>query len=155
MKHISYVEIQGLNQNELMRILNAERVREHLVPHEQFDESSLADWVAEKVTVNATAGCKVRGIEVNDAVAGWCGIQFENGSYELAIVLDEKYWGIGVRVFKDLMAWAAELGHRTVVLHLLNTRREYLFLKNMARREFESTLFGQTYTSYELRVQNA
>lgn len=155
MKHISYVEIEALNQNELLSLLNKERVREHLVSHEQFDELSLKDWVAGKVNVNSTKGCKVQGIKVNGAVAGWCGIQYENGSFELAIVLDEKYWGIGLRVFRDLMAWASELGHSKVVLHLLNTRPEYMFLKKMACRVFESTLFGQKYTSYELSVSNA
>lgn len=154
MQNISYVAIEGLNRNELMSILNKASVREHLVSHEQFDELLLDDWVAEKVIVNSTKGCRVQGIKVNEVVAGWCGIQFENGSFELAIVLDEKYWGMGVRVFKDVMAWASELGHSKVVLHLLNTRPGYVFLEKMANRVYESTLFGQKYTSYELRVPN-
>ena len=66
MKHISYVEIEGLNQNELMSILNKERVREHLVSHDQFDDSSLEDWVEGKVIVNSTKGCKVKGIKVQE-----------------------------------------------------------------------------------------
>jgi len=155
MKHISYVEIESLNQNELLSILNKESVRKHLVSHDRFDEDLLENWVAGKVIVNSTKGCKVKGIKVNEAVAGWCGIQFENGSFELAIVLDEKYWGIGVRVFKDVMAWATELGHSKVVLHLLNTRPEYKFLKTKACRVYESTMFGQKYISYELRVPSA
>ena len=154
MKDISYVEIEHLDKNELMSILNKEKVREHLIRHDQFDDSSLKDWVEGKIIVNSTKGCKVKGIKVNESVAGWCGIQFENNSFELAIVLDEQYLGIGVRVFKDLMAWASELGHSKVVLHLLNTRPEYMFLKKMAIRVFESTIFEQKYTSYELRVQN-
>ncbi len=152
MKNIEYVDFQNLNRKELLAILNQEKVREHLVSHDKFNEVTLEEWVGAKVSVNLTAGCKVRGIKVDGEIAGWCGIQFENSAFELAIVLDPLFWGIGVGVFKDLMKWAAELGHSEVVLHLFNTRPEYRFLKKMALRVYESTIFGQKYTSYLLNV---
>lgn len=155
MKHIKYVDFQDLNRIELLNILNKERVREHLVVHDEFDETSFDEWVKEKIKVNTTCGCKVKGIKINGAVAGWCGIQLENGSYELAIVLDVTYWGVGVSVFKEVMRWASESGHSEVVLHLFNTRPEYRFLRKMASRVYESTIFGQKYTRYELRVPSA
>lgn len=155
MKNIEYVEFHDLNRIELLNVLNKEKVREHLVTHDEFDEASLDEWVKDKVRENSTSGCKVKGIKVDDAVAGWCGVQFENGSYELAIVLDAKYWGIGVSVFKDVLRWASELGHTSVVLHLFNTRPEYRFLRKMASKVYESTIFGQKYISYELRVPSA
>ncbi|WP_338290528.1 N-acetyltransferase [Planctobacterium marinum] len=155
MTEIEYTNLQELERGEFLAILNEDKIRKHLVTHEQFNDESLADWIASKISVDATRGCKVRGIRINGAVAGWCGIQFENDSYELAIVLNEAYWGIGIRVFKDLMIWASELGHRTVVLHLFNTRPEYKFLTKMASRVYESTMFGQKYTSYELKVPNS
>jgi len=152
MNGIEYKNLQDLDRSELLKILNKEKIREHLVSHDKFDEASLEEWVSGKVEVNAAEGCKVKGIIVNGSVAGWCGIQYENESYELAIVLDEEFWGIGVGIFKEVMGWAYELGHSHVVLHLFNTRPEYKFLKKMASRIYESTMFGQKYTSYELRV---
>ncbi|WP_300358803.1 hypothetical protein [uncultured Pseudoalteromonas sp.] len=155
MTKIEYTNLQDLDQDELLSILNKDKIREHLVLHEQFNEMSLAEWVSNKLSVDSAERCKVRGIRLNGAVAGWCGIQFENESYELAVVLNEAYWGIGTTVFKDMMVWASELGHRLVVLHLFNTRPEYKFLTKMASRVYESTMFGQKYTSYELRVPSA
>ena len=155
MTKIEYTDLRDLDQGALLSILNTDKIREHLVSHDQFNEQSLAEWVSSKLSVDLHEGCKVRGIRVNGAVAGWCGIQFENDSYELAIVLHEAYWGIGTAVFKDMMVWASELGHRHVVLHLLNTRPEYKFLRKMASRVYESTMFGQKYTSYELTVPDA
>jgi RimJ/RimL family protein N-acetyltransferase len=152
MKNIEYINLQDLDRIELLKVLNKEKVREHLVSHDEFDEALLEKWVSDKVEVDLSKGCKIKGIRVNGLVAGWCGIQFENEAYELAIVLDDEYWGIGISVFKDAMKWAFELGHSYVVLHLLNTRPEYKFLRKMASRVYESTLFGQKYTSYELRV---
>lgn len=155
MTKIEYTNLQDLDQGELLSILNKDKIREHLVLHEQFNEMSLAEWVSNKLSVDSAEGCKVRGIRLNGAVAGWFGIQFENESYELAVVLNEAYWGIGITVFKDMMVWASEMGHRLVVLHLFNTRPEYKFLTKMASRVYESTMFGQKYTSYELRVPSA
>lgn len=155
MKNIEYVDLIDLNRIEVLNILNKQEVRDHLVKHHEFDENLLDEWIKGKVEVNRTQGCKVKGIEVDGAAAGWCGIQFENGSYELAIVLDPKYWGVGLGVFKEMMRWASELGHSTVVLHLFNTRPEYRFLRKLADRVYESTMFGQKYTSYELKVPGA
>jgi hypothetical protein len=155
MAKIEYTDLQDLDRGELLSILNTDKIREHLVAHDLFNEESLAEWVASKVSVDSTNGCKVRGIRVNGAAAGWCGIQLEDESYELAIVLNEAYWGIGIAVFKDMMVWASELGHSHVVLHLFNTRPEYKFLTKIASRVYESVIFGQKYTSYELRVPSA
>ena len=153
MSGVEYIAFQELNRTQLLDVVNKERVRKHLVSHDAFDEATLEAWIASKVDVDMAAGCKVRGIKVDGDVAGWCGIQYENGGYELAIVLDPLFWGIGVAVFKDVMEWASELGHREVALHLFNTRPEYKFLKKMASRVYESEMFGQRYTSYLLRVQ--
>ncbi|GGB02995.1 GNAT family N-acetyltransferase [Agarivorans gilvus] len=155
MNNIEYVSLQDLDKNELQKILNKGKVREHLVSHDEFDQASLEDWIAGKVKVDSSKGCKVKGIKVNGSVAGWCGIQFEDEAYELAVVLDEEYWGIGIRVFKEALGWASELGHSHVVLHLFNTRPEYRFLRKMASRVYESTIFGQKYTSYEIKVPYA
>ncbi len=155
MKEIEYTNLQDLDRGELLSILNKDKIREHLVDHDHFNDESLKNWISAKVSVDLDKGCRVRGIRVNGNVAGWCGIQFENESYELAIVLDGAYWGIGISVFKDMMTWAAELGHSHVVLHLFNTRPEYKFLRKIALRVYESRMFGQKYTSYELRVPNA
>jgi GNAT superfamily N-acetyltransferase len=152
MNNIEYVSLQDLDKKELLEILNKEKVREHLVSHDDFDQAALEEWVSGKVKVDSSKGCKVKGIKVNDSVAGWCGIQFENNAYELAIVLDEEYWGIGIRVFKEVLSWASELGHSHIVLHLLNTRPVYKSLSKMASRVYENTMFGQKYTSYEIKV---
>lgn len=154
MNKVEYTCLQDLDRSELLSILNKDKVRKHLVSHNKFNEESLENWVSDKVAVDLTKGCKVRGIRVDGLVAGWCGIQFENESYELAIVLGEEHWGVGIGVFKDMMVWASELGHSHVVLHLFNTRPEYKFLLRMASRVYESTMFGQKYTSLECDDQH-
>lgn len=154
MKNVEYVALQDVDNNALLTILNKSKIRSHLVEHETFDVNSLNAWVQDKIKVNSSVGCRVRAIKVDGTVAGWCGIQLEQDSYELAIVLDDQYWGVGISVFRETMRWAFELGHQTVVLHLLHTRPEYRFLKKLAVHVYTSTIFGQLYTTYELAVES-
>ena len=85
MSGVEYIAFQELNRSQLLDVVNKERVRKHLVSHDAFDEATLEAWIASKVDVDMTAGCKVRGIKVDGDVAGWCGIQYENGGNELAL----------------------------------------------------------------------
>ena len=149
---IQYLELKDVDPHALLTILNKISTREHLVPHEPFTSASIKDWIAEKANADSTEGCVVRGIEVDGALAGWCGIQIENGSHELAIVVDEAYWGIGKHVFKDTLSLEQKMGHSVISMHLYNTRPKYRFLESIASRVYQSTIFGKQYTTYEIKL---
>ena len=128
MNVLKYVKLNEVNVDDLKTLLNKQRIREHLIEHELFTSDSVRSWIEVKMEVDSSSGCIVRGIYSNNTIAGWCGIQFEEGKYEIAIVLDDVFWGIGKRVFNDMMGWAKELGHSEVFIHFLHTRPEYRFL---------------------------
>ena len=152
MSRLSYSVLAAVDPADLLPTLNKRAVRAHLIDHPRFDAATAAEWLAGKLAVDATPGCRVRAVLVDGELAGWCGIQFENGQYELAIVLDDAHWGIGPRVFREMMGWARELGHETVCIHFLHTRPAYRFLRKMARRVHESEWLGSRFTTYELAV---
>jgi len=102
--------------------------------------------------MDATPGCRIRAVVVDNQCAGWCGIQEDNGDYEIAVVLDDSHWGLGRTIFRDLMAWAKELGHQTVSIHFLHTRPEYKFLQKIALNVRESQILGNKFTTYTLPV---
>ncbi len=101
-----------------------------------------------KIEVDATSGCRVRGIICEGELAGWCGIQLEEGKYEVAIITDDKFWGLGKKIFQNMMCWAKELDHDEVYIHFLGTRPDYRFLKKIAKTVYETELFGSKFTSY-------
>ncbi len=101
----------------------------------------------EKLTVDAIGGCRVRAIRIDREVAGWCGIQPDDQGVELAIVLSQKFWGSGIKIFKTLMLWAKELGHKEVLFHLLDSRRDYKAIRKMASRVYTSELLGRRFTT--------
>ena len=153
MNTIKYLKFSEVNTNELLPLLNSQKNREHLIAHELFDPSTAKDWINSKLKVDATCGCKVRAIFYKEQLAGWCGIQLEKSNYEIAIVIDNKFWGLGNKVFKDNMCWAKELGHAVILIHFLHTRPEYKFLKKIASKVYETELHGSKFTTYQLVVK--
>jgi len=153
MSTIEYQKFNIIDPNDFLPLLNGKKIRKHLIEHELFTIETLTTWMQNKMQVDATSGCKIRGIVCRGELAGWCGIQLEEGKYELAIVIDDKFWGLGKRVFKDMMSWAKELQHNEVYIHFLHTRPEYKFLKKIAKKTYQADFFGSKFTIYQLAVK--
>lgn len=152
MGEITYQSFALINPADFLPLLNSSVTRTHLIEHPAFDERAVREWVSGKLSVDNARGCRVRAVVVDGELAGWCGIQYESGAYELAIVLAEKHWGFGIAVFRELMAWAREFGHTNVLIHFLHTRREYRFLQKLAKAVYPTEMLGSKFTTYELAV---
>ena len=154
---IEYLSLKAVNPNELMGVLNEDSLRAHLVHHPYFDVTSIQAWIEDKIKTDSLTGCRVRAVSIDGVLAGWCGIQPDDCGFEIAIVISQRFRGSGIQVFKTLMLWAGELGHKEVLFHLLDTRREYKALAKMATKVHRSQLLGRNFTTYHLSVrqQNA
>jgi hypothetical protein len=153
MSSIEYVKLSEVNPNDFIPLLNNKKIREHLIEHALFDTDSVDAWIKAKIKVDFTNGCRVRAIIFNNQLVGWCGIQLEGEKYEVAIVIDDKYWGLGKNVFYDILRWAKALGHDEIFIHFLHTRPEYKFLRRISTKVYESKLFGSKFTTYQLAVK--
>lgn len=151
-KALTYKPLQDVNTQALLKLMNSPKVREHLIEHPLFDEATLQQWIDAKNIEDAKPGCRVKAIMYDDVLAGWCGIQQSEGQYEIAIVVDDQHWGIGRRVFKDLLNRAKEFGHKEVYLHLLDSRPAYRFLSKRSKTVSTSELLGRTFTTYQISV---
>lgn len=149
---IDYLELNQIDPPDFLPLLNKQTTREHLIDHELFDVDRAKKWVHGKTEVDASKGCRVRAITVDGSLAGWCGIQFEEDKYEIAVVIDDRFWGLGKTVFRELMKWAKEFGHATIYIHFLHTRPEYKFLRKLSTKVYQSELLGSRFTTYELEV---
>lgn len=153
MSTIEYLKFDETDAYDFLPLLNSKKIRKHLIEHELFTIETLATWINSKIEVDITSGCRVRAILYENELAGWCGIQFEEGKYEIAIIINDKFWGLGKKVFIDMMNWAKELGHNEVFIHFLHTRPNYKFLKKIAKNVYTSELFGSKFTTYQLTVK--
>ena len=152
MYNVDYLRLEQVDSKELMAVLNEDSVRKHLVDHPYFDVSNIQVWIEDKIHTDAMPGCKVRAVSVGETLAGWCGIQPDDNGFEIAIVISQKFWGYGIPIFKTLKCWASELGHKEVLFHLLDTRREYKTLAKMATKVRHTQLLGRRFTTYYFSI---
>lgn len=149
------IEYGALNETAAERfvaLLNKQTTRQHLIDHDPFDADNINDWINAKLEVDTQPGCRVRSVIVDGQLAGWCAIQYEADQYEIALVLDHLYWGLGRSVLGEILNWAHEMGHTTLNIHFLHTRPEYPFLRRLSRRVYDSEWMGERFLSYELDV---
>lgn len=152
MNKIKYLSFDQASPEDLLKILNEDSLREHLIDHPYFDNSNLQAWIEDKTAINEIQGCRIRAVYINGVLAGWCGIQPDDNGFELAIVISQRFWGSGISIFKTLMCWAKEFRHKEVLFHLLDTRPEYKALKKISTKVNKSELAGQRFTTYYIPV---
>lgn len=152
MRKIEYLRFEEVDPKELMAVLNEASLRAHLVEHPDFDDKSLAAWIKDKLELDAMDGCCVRVVAIDETIAGWCGIQPDEQGFELAIVISQRFWGVGMSIFKTLLQWAESLGHNEVCFHLLDSRREYKALAKMAKTVTRTQMLGRDFTTYRILV---
>jgi len=152
MSEIEFLRFNQVNPDEFMGIVNQDSLRTHLIDHPYFDETSLQTWMEEKIKTDAMHGCRIRAVYIGGVLAGWCGIQPDDNGFELAIVISKKFWGFGIPIFKRLMFWAKELGHKEILFHLLESRPEYKVLNKMSTKVHKTELSGRCFTTYHVAV---
>ena len=152
MNTITYRKFSAVDSSSFIPILNEESIRDHLISHNIFDEQSVNEWVEEKIECSSIAGCRIRAVYLDNNLVCWCGIQKEDKEYEIAIVISKSSWGIGVSIFNKLIGWSKELGHKEVVIHLLETRPEYKFLRRKSIRTHDTKMLGRKFRTYHISV---
>ncbi|MBL1276779.1 MAG: hypothetical protein COB30_011890 [Ectothiorhodospiraceae bacterium] len=152
MSTIKYVKFDDIDPEGFIPVLNEEDIRGHLISHHLFDSQNIKEWVKEKIVCDAMPGCRIRGVYADDTLVGWCGIQQDDEHFEIAVVISKSVWGIGVSIFEALMCWSKELGHKEVVIHLLETRPVYKFLKRKAIKTHSTKMLGRNFVTYHISV---
>jgi len=152
MSEIEFVKFIHVNPEDFLPIVNEPILRKHLIEHIRFDPVSIREWMDGKTQSESIPGCRIRAVFIGGILAGWCGIQSDDNDFEIAIVISKQFWGFGISIFKTLMCWAKELGHKEIIFHLLETRSEYKVLKRMATKVQKTELFGRNFTTYTISV---
>lgn len=147
---MKFVDLKSINLDRLVAFLNENDIRAHLIKHALYDTQTAQEWVNSKLALDALEGCYVRAIEVDGSLAGWCGIQPDDSVYEIAIVLQKSCWGMGIPVFRQLLEIAKKMGHKEVVLNLLDSRPQYESLRRLASKVETRHIHGGCFTTYHI-----
>lgn len=153
MKAVKYLKFSEVDPSDFLSVLNRKKVRKYLIDHALFTTETLKLWMDSKIEIDSTSGCRVRAIILEGTLVGWCGIQLECDKYAIAMVIDDQFWGLGKTVFLDIMEWAKELEHKEIFIHFLHTRPDYKFLKKIAKSVWETEMYDNIFTAYQLEVK--
>ncbi len=152
MSEIAFLCFDQVVPEDMMEVINEDSLRTHLIEHPYFDIFSTQEWMNSKIKTDAAHGCRIRAVYIEGVLAGWCGIQPDDNGFELAIVISQRFWGFGISIFKTLLLWAKELGHSSVVFHLLESRPEYKALNKISTKIHKTELAGRSFTTYHVLV---
>ncbi len=154
MSEIEFLHFNQVNPEDFLGVVNEDSLRTHLIDHPYFDVASLQAWMEDKIKVDAVQDCRIRAVYIGGVLAGWCGIQPDDNGFELAIVISQKFWGFGIPIFKVLMCWANEIGHKEILFHLLESRPEYKALNRISTKVHKTEQLGRCFTTYHVPVGN-
>lgn len=139
--------------DEWLTLLNSDSVRRHLLEHPLFTRETLADWLKLKIEEDGKPGCRLRVITASEQLVGWCSIQLESDSYEVAIVLSPSHWGYGRQVFEQIVTWARELGHKQLIAHFSQTRPQSKALAKLFGEPIAiSTIKNHVFNTYRVEI---
>lgn len=110
--NIKFVGFEHVEPDRFLAVVNEDMIRKHLIEHPLFNSVSIKEWMDGKVKTDSLSGCRIRAVYIDGVLAGWCGIQPDDNGVELAIVISQAFWGAGISIFKTLINWANELGHK-------------------------------------------
>ena len=152
MANIEYIKFENIKAERFLPVLNDETIRGHLIKHAAFDSKTIQDWMNGKIKADKNDGCYIRAVQLDGKLSGWCGIDKDEKDFEIAIVISKNTWGVGISIYKHLIKWAKEYGHREVKINLLETRSEYRFLKKQASKVYKHEMLGRTFVAYHIQI---
>lgn len=152
MSRIDYIEFKDVAPEDFIPVLNEGSIREHLISHGIFDSESVREWVQGKIKSSSAKGCCIKAVYVDGFLVGWCGIQEDKLNHEIAIVISKSVWGVGTKIFRDMMIWAKDFDHKEVVIHLLESRPVYKALEKIAVNTHATEMLGRTFVTYHIPV---
>ena len=147
-RHLSEIdttEIIALNTNPLVRRLMP-------LSSQDFGESECIAWVAAKEKQWEEYGYGPWAFIVDSKLAGWGGLQYENGDADLGLVLHPDFWGMGKPIYDEIISRAfGEMGFESITILLPPSRTR---VKAIFRLGFqvdgEVELYGERWLRYRL-----
>lgn len=115
---IQLKRLSDVDPADIIALMNDPRVRRQMpLTSDQFSAADCAGFVAAKERLWAEHGYGPWAFVVDGRFAGWGGLQPEDGDADLALVLHPQYWGMGKRIYDEIIRRAfGEMGFESVTI---------------------------------------
>ncbi|GAA2992155.1 hypothetical protein [Actinokineospora diospyrosa] len=101
---IEFVRLTEVAPADIVALLDDPAVRGHLpLASGRFDEGACRGWVAAKEAIWDEQGYGPWGFVANGVFLGWGGPQPEGRDVDVALVLHKHAWGLGERIYREVI----------------------------------------------------
>jgi RimJ/RimL family protein N-acetyltransferase len=138
---------------DLVALFNLPEVRRHLpLARDPFTPEMCERFVAAKERLWAEHGYGPWAFFVENAFAGWGGLQPEGGDADFGLVLHPHYWGLGPVLCREVLRHAfREMGLESVIVLLPPSRTRIRALLRLGLRlDGEMQVGGERFLRYRL-----
>lgn len=153
---IEFKRLSEVEKSSIIELMNNSLVREHMpLATGNFDDVDCDNFIAAKEKLWTEHGYGPWAFILNEELCGWGGLQSENGEPDVAMVLHPNYWGIGKRIFFEIIGRAfGEMGFESVTALLPPTRKNIRALIKLGFEEDGELLVGkERFIRYRLKYQ--
>lgn len=151
---IQFKQLSEVDPADIIALMNDPRVRRQMpLTSDQFSAADCAGFVAGKEQLWAEHGYGPWAFVVDGQFAGWGGLQPEAGDADLALVLHPNYWGLGKRIYDEVIRRAfGELGFESVTILFPPSRTRIKGIFRLGfRPDGEVEIGGERFIRYRLR----
>jgi RimJ/RimL family protein N-acetyltransferase len=151
--HIEFKRLSEVDRADIIDLMNDPRVRRQMpLTNDNFSDVDCNGFVAAKERLWAEHGYGPWAFVVDGRFAGWGGLQPEHGDADLALVLHPNAWGLGKRIYDEIIKRAfGEMGFESVTILFPPSRTR---IKGIFRLGFqpdgEVEIAGERFIRYRL-----
>jgi [ribosomal protein S5]-alanine N-acetyltransferase len=151
--NINFKNLKEISPEKIIRLLNNPLVLRYMpLASAHFDENDYRTFIQTKETMWQKHGFGPWAFELNGEFIGWGGLQPEGKDVEIALVLDPKYWGYGIVLYRKIIQYAFEnLKLDSLIIFLPSTRKRMKgILKLGFKEEGSQEIAGKLFYKFRL-----
>ncbi|MBM7774294.1 hypothetical protein JOD54_004498 [Actinokineospora baliensis] len=151
---IEFVRLTEIAVADIVGLLDDPAVRGHLpLASGRFDEGACRGWVAGKEAIWAEHGYGPWGFVADGVFVGWGGPQPEGADADIALVLHKHAWGLGERIYREVIRRVfADPARDSVTVLLPPSRgRGHALLRLGYRTDGEVEIDGHVFRRFRLK----
>ncbi len=152
--NIEFKKLEDIAKPAILELMNNPLVRRQMpLLQGDFTLQDCEKFVAAKKLMWQEHGFGPWAFVVENTFAGWGGIQPDDGEADLALVLHPNFWGIGKRLYKEIIDRAFnELGLSSVQVLFPPSRTRIKGLLHLGfRKEGELQIGNQPFIKFRLK----
>lgn len=155
---IEFQKLESVDKADIIELMNHPLVRRQMpLVKGKFDDTAYQTFMTTKKELWLQHQYGPWAFIIDGKFAGWGGLQFEQGDADFALVLHPNYWGMGKRIYDQVIEYAfTKMGLSSITVLLPPSRncRKVLFRFGF-QPDGESRIGGELFLRFRLLASHS